>query len=134
MSSIPYISQEQQIKDYYNKQIKELYYKKNWVKNQIERDIGLLKKIVKKIVEMENNRNQELYLCGFSEEVINLAEKKYGEYHSIPLEEVDISDIITSSAGIVGWGGVQGELDHYRKWCRKNKHMLTSSQTDNVVT
>ena len=125
MSSISYISQEQ---------ITDLYNKKNLVKNRIQRDKESLNKIEKKIVEMENNRNQELYLCGFSEEVINLAEKKYGEFHSIPLEEVEISDIITSSAGIVGWGGVQGELDHYRKWCRKNKHMLTSSQTDNVVT
>jgi hypothetical protein len=96
MSPLSYISQEQ---------ITDLYNKKNLVKNRIQRDKESLNKIEKKIVKMENNRNQELYLRGFSEEVINLAEKKYGEFHSIPLEEVDISEIITSSAGIVGWGG-----------------------------
>ena len=124
MSSIPYISQEQ---------ITDLYNKKNFLKNRIQHDKESLNEIEENIVEMENNRNQELYLRGFSEELINSAVKKYGEFHSIPLEELEISEIITSSAGIVGWGGVQGELDHYRKWCRKNKHMLTSSQTDNVV-
>ena len=118
MSSIPYISQEQ---------ITDLYNKENFLKNRIQHDKESLYEIEMKIVEMENNRNQELYLRGFSEELINSAVKKYGEFHSIPLEELEISEIITSSAGIVGWGGVQGELDHYRKWCRKNKHMLTSS-------
>lgn len=86
----------------------------------LERVEKIYEEDMKKITDIFSKKKRDEFLNKFPEEMKQKSIENYADYYELDVDEVCIYDVLSSSAGILGWAGLP--------WCSFGSVTRTGAQ------